>query len=554
MILLTLALLILAGCSKKSGPPVQATSSDPPAALKSARQLPPVRPANPVGVYTYHNDLARTGLNPNETILTLENVNSRSFGKKFAVPVDGQIYAQPLYVPDVSIPGGTMHNVVHVATQNNSVYAFDADQEGPPLWHRSLLEGGTPVPASDYGCDQILPQMGITGTPVIDPATNTLYVVAMVKHVTPEGPVYAHRLHALDIATGEEKFGGPVTIAGSVPGIGAGQVNRVLSFEAFPHLNRPGLALANGVIYIAFGSHCDLGTFHGWLFAYNAGKPGMPALGAVRPLTLRASFNTTRNGIWGSIWQAGGAPAVDREGHVFVMTSNGTFNATDYGDSFVKLTLGEKSLRPIDSFTPYDQKLLEDQDLDLGSSGPILLPDQPGSHPHLMVGADKRGAIYVLNRDRMGGYHRRHDQIVQSIRGAVSPIFTTGAYWNGNVYFGGVGDVLKALCLTEGQLSTSAVTRSSNKFDYPGTSPSISADGAKNAIVWALQTDQYYAKGPAILHAYDASDLSRELYRSGQAGPGDIADPAVKFTTPTIADGKVFFGTQDHLDVYGLLR
>jgi hypothetical protein len=504
--------------------------------------------------------LARTGLNSNETILALANVNPRSFGKKFAVPVDGQVYAQPLYVPQVLIPGDTKHNIVYVATQNNSVYAFDADQEGPPLWQVSLLEGGTPVPAVDYGCDQIIPQIGITSTPVIDPATRSMYVVAMVKHVTPGGPVYAHRLHALDIATGAEKFGGPVTIAGSIHGIGEGQVHKIVSFDAFRHLNRPGLALANGVVYIAFGSHCDLGTFHGWLFAYNAGasdttgRSGAKTTRTLTPMALRAIYNTTPNGFWGSIWQSGGAPAVDSKGHIFVTTGNGTFNRSDRSDSFVKLALHGNTLQAIDSFTPHDQQIMQDQDLDVGSSGIVLLPDQPGRYPHVAVGASKRGDIYVVNRDHMGGYRPGDDnQIVQSIQGGIGQFFGAPAFWNNHVYFGAVGGPLKAFTVTADGLSTPAASKSATNFDYPGTSPSISADGINNAIVWTLETGAYYIGSPAILHAYDARDLSQELYRSDAAGARDAADPAVKFTTPTIADGKVFVGTQDHLDVYGLL-
>jgi outer membrane protein assembly factor BamB len=540
-----LVLAALGGCGKLADPPSQADAGDPPAVASSGPGTPH-RPARLVGVYTYHNDLARTGLNPDETILTPANVNPASFGKQFANPVDGQVYAQPLYVPDVLVPGEGRHNMVYVATENDTVYGFDADQARPPLWQKSLLEGGTPIPASDYGCDHILPHVGVTGTPVIDPATGTLYVVAMVKHVTPEGNSYAHLLHALDIATGQEKFGGPVTIAGSVPGEGQGQVNNVVSFDPSRHLNRPGLALANGVVYIAFGSHCDLDPFHGWVFAYDSGAAGR--------MSLRAAYSTTPNGSWGAIWQAGGAPAIDSDGAIYVMTSNGTFNATDRSDSFVKLELLGNTLRAIDSFTPHDQKLMQEQDLDFGSSGPLLLPTQPGPHPHLAVGADKRGVIYVVDRDRMGN-HRQHDdsQIVQLTAGAIAPVFNTPAYWNGRVYFGGVSDRLKAFLVTNGRLSTSAVSRSPNEFGYPGTSPSVSSDGAQNAVVWALQTDQYFAGGAAVLHAYDASNLLLELYRSDMAGARDTADPGVKFTTPTIANGKVFFGTQDHLDVYGLL-
>jgi hypothetical protein len=509
------------------------------------------------GVLTYHNNLARTGLNPHETILNPENVNSESFGKLFSHEVDGYVYAQPLYVPGVSLPDG-QHNLVYVATENDSVYAFDADQAGPPLWHMSLLEGGTPVPSADSRCDQIVPQIGITSTPVIDPATGTLYVVAMVKFNSANGPRYAHRLHALDIATGAEKFGGPVSIAGSVPGVGEGQVRGTVAFDPLPHLNRSGLALANGVVYIAFGSHCDMQWFHGWVFAYNAGTSqasGSPETSDAVKLRLRTIYNTTPNGFWGSIWQAGGAPAIDAQGDIFVVTANGTFGGVDYGNTLLRLRLRGNSLRAVDFFTPFDQEVLDKQDIDFGASGPILLPDQPGVHPHLVVGVGKSGSIYVVDRDRMGRFVAGGNdrQIVQVIRGAMAGNYATPAYWNGHVYFGGLNEPLKAFSLTNGRLSTAADSHSPGIFQYPGTSPSVSADGTENGLVWALQNDEHYRSGPAVLHAYDATDLSRELYSSNDAGARDVAGPAVKFASPTIAGGKVYIGTQNSVDVYGLL-
>jgi hypothetical protein len=566
---LTLGLLLgfvfsmfaLAGCGRfassrqDSANEARAARSTPAKRLANRGGDPPV--SSTAGVFTYHNNLARTGLNPHETILTPENVNSRSFGKLFSNAVDGYVYAQPLYVPGVSLPDG-QHNLVFVATENDSVYAFDADQAGPPLWHASLLEGGTPVPYTDFGCDQIVPQVGITSTPVIDPGTRTLYVVAMVKFSSADGPTYAHRLHALDIATGEEKFGGPLSIAGSVRGTGEGQVRGRVAFDPLPHLNRAGLALANGVVYIAFASHCDLKWFHGWVFAYNAGTNNAsdsPEANQAAKLRLRAAYNTTPNGFWGSIWQAGAAPAIDAQGNIFVATGNGTFGRVDYGNTLLKLRLRRNSLRAVDFFTPFDQKVLDKQDIDLGASGPILLPDQPGPHPHLVVGVGKSGTIYVVNRDRMGRFVARgHDrQIVQVIRGAMAANYATPAYWNGHVYFGGLNEPLKAFSLTNGRLSTTADSQSPGIFQYPGTSPSISADGTENGVVWALQNDEHYRSGPAVLHAYDATDLSRELYNSSATGDRDAAGPAVKFTSPTIAGGKVYIGTQNSVDVYGLL-
>jgi hypothetical protein len=496
-------------------------------------------------VLTYHNDLARTGLDPDETILTPANVNQESFGRLFSDPVDGFVYAQPLYVSGVPIPGKGTHNVVYVATENDTVYAFDADRAGPPLWRASLLEGGSAVPSTAFACGQIVPRVGITGTPVIDRATGTLYVVAMVEHTSSGHATYAQRLHALDIATGAEKLGGPATIAGSVAGKGVGSKGGKLAFDAFLHLNRPGLALSNGVIYIAFGSHCDLGDYHGWVMAYGAGD-----------LRLRAAFSTTPNGSQGAIWQTGDAPAVDAKGNVYVLTGNGTFDAvsrgSDYSDSFVKLALSGNTLRAIDFFTPYDEKALDEQDLDIGSGGALLVPDQTGPHPHLVVGAGKNGVIYVVDRDRMGRFNAGGDtQIVQALQGQISPNFSTPSYWNGHLYIGSASQPLKAFAVTGKGLSATPTSQSPDSFDYPGTTPAVSSNGNKNAIVWGLDTGGYVAGTPTILRAYDATDLGHELYTNVHSGRGG---PGVKFATPTVAHGMVYYGTQNSLEAYGLLR
>ncbi len=528
-----------------------------PSTRKPNRGGSPPDPSAP-GVFTYHNNLARTGVNPNETILTPDNVNPKTFGKLFSNPVDGYVYAQPLYVPGVSFPEGP-RNAVYVATENNSVYAFDADSGGSPLWHVNLSENGTPVPIADFdGCDQIIPHVGITSTPVIDPSTGTLYVVAMVKFNSATGPSYKQRLHALDIATGAEKFGAPVNIAGSVPGTGEGQVGGIVPFDPFTQINRPGLALSNGVVYIAFGSHCDLNWYHGWIFGYSAEtreSSNSHETSKSAKLALHSIYNTTPNGYWGAIWQAGGAPAIDAQGNLFVVTGNGTFGGADYGDSFLKLRPRGNSLRVADSFTPFDQKALDKDDNDLGASGPILLPDQPGPRSRLVVGAGKSGVIYVVDRDRMGRFVGAGNdaQIVQRISGAIGRNFATPAYWNGYVYFGGVGDTLKAFSLTDGRLSDAAVSHSSGKFNYPGTSPSISSNGTENGIVWALQNGEHYRHGPTVLHAYDATDLSHEFYNSSLSGARDVAGPAVKFTSPTVVGGKVYVGTQNSVVAYGLL-
>jgi Bacterial Ig-like domain (group 2) len=498
------------------------------------------------GVFTCHNDPGRTGQNLSETILTPANVNAKEFGKLFADPVDGYVYAQPLYVSNVAIPGRGRHNVVYVATEGDTVYAFDADQAGPPLWKKTLLRAGeTPVPSPDTSCDQIVPQIGITSTPVIDPSTGTLYAVAMTKLGAADHPGYVQRLHALALATGEEKFGGPVEIAGDVPGAGAGSGKGSIAFDAFSHLNRPGLALVNGNLYIGFGSHCDIGPYHGWVFAYDAAS-----------LARRAVYIITPNGNEGAIWQAGGAPAADAAGNLYIMTGNGTFDGrADFGDSFLKLALAGSRIVRRDYFTPANEKTLEDEDLDVGSGGPMLLPDQPGPHPHLLAGGGKGGVLYLLDRDNLGGFHRRGNRVVAAIANGQRANFSTPAYWNGHVYLAASKDVLKSFSLVNGRLSPSPSSRAAAAFGYPGATVSISASGAKNGIVWALQIDWDSETNPAILHAYDARDVARELYNSSQAPAGrDRAHSGVKFAVPTVFNGKVYVGTQDHLDVYGLLQ
>jgi hypothetical protein len=524
-----------------------AAATDSPAAAPGPAVPSPLYRTNPAttaqDVLSYHNNPARTGLDSHETILTPASVSSASFGKLFSDPVDGFVYAQPLYVAGVSIPGKGSTNVVYIATENDTVYAFDADLPGPPLWRASLLDGGSPVTSAEAGCDQIVPQIGITSTPVIDPATGTLYAVAMTRRGQPGPARYAQQLHALDIATGAEKFGGPVTIAGSVPGTGAGSAHGQVAFDAFLHLNRPGLALSRGAVYIAFGSHCDAGNYHGWLFAYDAAH-----------LRLRAAFNTTPNGSEGSIWQTGDAPAIDASGNVYVLTGNGTFDANsggaDYGDSVLKLALDGAAFRVADYFTPYDQQRLNSLDFDVGSGGIMLLPDQPGPHRQLAIGGGKNAVLYVVDRNAMGHFQARSNrQIVQQIRQSFSPIFSTPAWWNGHIYLSRVARPLEAFKLARGRFSKAPVSLSRGTFDYPGTTPSVSSDGARNGIVWALDNRGYGSGTPAILRAYDAKNIAGELYASPTSGSGGVG---VKFTTPTIAHGRVYFGTQTSLEVYGL--
>ena len=501
-----------------------------------------------VSVTTYHNDNARTGQNLNESILTTANVNPNQFGRLFVQPVDGYIYAQPLYVPSVSI-GGQTHNVAFVATENDSVYAFDADSaagaEASPLWHKSFIDppSVTTVDSiNDIGCTDLVPQIGITGTPVIDPSTGTLYVVAKTK----ENGAFFQRLHALDITTGNEKFGGPVVIQASVPGTG-GQV----SFDALHQNPRPGLLLWNGVVYITSAAHCDHPPYHGWVLGYNASN-----------LQQVAVWNSTPNGSDGGIWQSGGGPAADSAG-IYFATGNGTFDVNtggvDWGDTILKMSFPSGgTLQVLSSFTPFNQETLSDNDTDLGSGGVVLLPALPAgsAHQNLLVQAGKEGSIYLVDRDNMGGYNSTTDKVVQELSGAAGGIFGMPAYWNNTVYFGGHSDNLKAFSFNaggSGLLSSSAVSYSPESFGFPGVTPSISANGSGNGIVWVIETDAYASNGPAVLHAYDATHLANELYSSAQNGTRDAPGPAVKFAAATVANGKVYVGTATQLATFGLL-
>src|SRR5215469_4578332 len=507
---------------------------------------PPPPVITSAGLFTYRNDTMRTGQNLNESVLTPATVNTTTFGFLFSLPVDGQIYAQPLYVAGLKI-GGQLHNVVFVATEHDSVYAFDADTPGPPLWQTSFINpaaGITTVPFADQSCADLAPEIGITSTPVIDPNGGTLYVEAKTK----ENGAYVHRLHALDVTTGAEKIP-PVVIQGQVPGTGDGSAGGIVPFNSLRGMQRAALLLSNNVIYIAFASLCDADPYHGWVFAYDA-----------QTLAQVGIFNTTPIGGRGGIWQSGGGPAADANGNVFVMTGNGTFDGpspggnNDFGDSFLKLA--PRALTQSDFFTPFDQATLEATDADVGSGSPLLLPDQAVGAPHLMVSAGKGGTIYLVDRDNMGGFiaNGNDQQIVQSIPGAVGSLFGTPAYFQNTVYFLAVRDVLRAFSLSNGKLGTSPASQSSTAFGYPGATPVISANGASNGIVWALQTDQAGFVGPAVLHAYRADNVAIELYNSNQAPNGrDNPGPAVKFTVPTVINGKVFVGTQTQLAVFGQL-
>jgi hypothetical protein len=506
-----------------------------------------------VNVTTYHNDNVRSGQNLHETVLTPTMVQMNTFGKLFSQPVDGQIYAQPLVLANLLIKGKGTHTVVYVATENDSVFAFDGNSntgsDASPLWQVSFInpaQGVTTVPSGDLGTDAIYPQIGITGTPVIDPNNSTLYVVAATK----ENGAYVQRLHALDVTTGAEKFGGPVVIAATVKGTGAGSSGGNLSFDPFRSNQRPGLVLLNGEIYIAWASHGleTEFTYHGWVMGYNE-----------TTLKQTSAYCITANGSSGGVWQSGDALAADTLGNLYFMSGNGTFDANtggvDYGMSYVKMST-KKGLQVADYFTPYNESEESSEDLDLGSGGAMLLPYQSGApHPNLAIGAGKDGVLYLVNQTDMGHFNSSgNSQIVQSIPNAFAGhgMYSTPSYWQGYLYFWCPNDVLRIFQMANGLVSTSPIATGSTIFGSPGATTEISASGASNGIVWAVQGDGYATGAPAVLHALNPT-TAVELYNSTQAGTRDTAGPAIKFTPPTIANGKVYVPTASELDVYGLL-
>jgi hypothetical protein len=503
-------------------------------------------------VLTYHNDLARTGQNLTETDLTPTNVASDTFGKLTTYAVDGQIYAEPLYVSNLTIPGQGTHNVVFVATEHDSVYAFDANGGGT-LWHDSFINpaaGVNVVLSSDVSCGQISPELGITATPVIDLTTNTLYVEAMTKEVSGTSTTYHQRLHALELATGAEKSGGPVDIQASVPGTGDG--GSTVNFIPKNYKDRDGLVLLNGVVYTSFASHCDITPAHGWVIGYDA-----------QTLAQTSVFCTSPNGQLDTIWGGSGSLAVDADGNLYFETGNGTNTSPslgNYGEAFLKIATNG-GLSVADYFIPANFQSLDSSDRDIGSGAPIVLPDQPGAHPHLLVGAGKDGRIFLMDRDNMGGLNTPStamDLIVQELPNNTlsGGSWDTPAYFDGGaagrwIIYGGNSDRVKAFSLTNGLLSTSPTSQSPTVLsgNY-GATPIISANGTTNGIVWALEN----AGTHAVLHAYDATNLGSELYNSNQAGTRDQLGAGVKFATPTVADGKVFVPLANSLTIFGLFQ
>jgi Abnormal spindle-like microcephaly-assoc'd, ASPM-SPD-2-Hydin len=517
---------------------------------------------NYAGTFTGRNDSMRTGQNLNEVALTTGNVNRTQFGKLFTYPVDGYVFAQPLYVPRVNI-GGASHNVVYVATESDSVYAFDADNNltgGGLLWQTSFINptnNVTTVPQGEVENGNDIPvQVGITGTPVIDPTAGpngTLFVVARTKEISNGVTSYVQRLHALDLTTGAEQSGSPVIVQATVSGSGAGSSGGQVAFDPLRENSRPALLLTNGTIYICWASLEDILPFHGWVIGYSE-----------TTLQQTTAFNTTPNGSEGGIWQGGDGAMADASGNVFVVTSNGTFDAStgggiDYGDTVLKLTAPNGILSVGDYFSPFNQSTLSTLNWDLGGGGAMLLPDQSGPYPHVMFVGGKGSTIYELNRDFLGGFSATANQNLLTIPTVLGASLQGSgnrggpAYWQSQVYYVGSAGYPMQFSMQGGLISTLPIVQSTKSFGYPGASPVVSANGNTNGILWALQTDRYFNSLPASLHAFDASNVSRQLYNSSDNATRDVAGPAVKFTAPTVANGKVYVGTQTEVDVYGLL-
>ncbi len=521
----------------------------------------------PVPVLTWRYDLTHAGANTDETLLTPQNVNVNSFGKLFSLPVDGEVFAQPLYVPNLKMSDGLVHNVVFVATENDSIYAFDADSNSGananPIWQISLLTsahgagaGATPIPWQDTGSPDIAPVIGITGTPAIDLTTDTMYIVAATK----ENGVYYSRLHAINITTGAEQPGSPVNITATVAGTGLGSSGGQLTFSPMWENQRPALDLYNGYIYIGYAAHGDNGDYHGWLFAYNATTLKQTAALCLTP-------NTYGAGVWGS---GAGFPIDDDApgGRMFLTTGNGDtstyppFGAnTEFGESVIDFSLANGGLTPTDAFTAFNYQTLNDHDWDLGSGGALMLPDQQGAYPHILIAGGKEGRILVLNRDKLGGYPASgatsDPNALQEITGITTPgegYWNTAAYWNGNVYIWPENGSPMLYTVNDGMLSAQPSSQATSvTSSFPSPSFSISSDGTQDGIAWAVRSDQFNTDGPAVLYAWDANNLTTPIYESDTNPSRDSAGPANKFSIPVVTNGKVYVATNGEVDVYGLL-
>ncbi|HVT07318.1 MAG TPA: pyrrolo-quinoline quinone [Polyangia bacterium] len=558
---LILAVVVPAACAAPSG----ADPSIGAAPILAAVTAGALSTAPDVLMQRY--DFSRTGQNNTETSLTPANVRSATFGKLRTLPVDGYVYAQPLIKHGVTI-GGAARDVVFVATEHDSLYAFDVNS-GVTLWTVSYIgaPGVTTQPYEDTGDPpvapgetppDIYPEVGITSTPTIGP-DGTMYVLAK----TEENGTPVFRLHAVDITTGADRMPNAI-VAPAAPGTGDDSSGGQITLDPGEHQQRPGLVLLNGLVYIAFGSSGDNFTWHGWVAAYRTSN-----------LSLAAVWNTTPSGSAGGIWASGTAPAVDGNGNLYVPTGNGTFDGdTDFGSSVVKLAT-TSGIQVADYFAPFNQAQLTRADDDVGSGGVALLPDAAGTvvHPHLLVASGKSGTIYLLDRDRLGGFSSSTSpadgQVVQEIFNALggkavdnfsdpmenaADSFSTPAFWRdaagrNHLYWGGVHDQLKMFNLANGHIATTPASTSPTTYGFPGASPSISSNGTANGILWAVDN----GGGAEVLRAYDATNLAVELYNSDQAANGrDSLGPSVKFAMPVVTGGKVFVATRSTVAIFGL--
>jgi hypothetical protein len=513
-------------------------------ATLTVNAVPPATGAT-TDITTYKYDVSRSGLNAAESTLTLTNVNSASFGLLHDLPVDGKVDAQPLYLSQLTV-SGAKRNVVFIATEHNSVYAYDSDT-GAKLWQTSLLMSGD-SPSGNHGCGQITPEIGVTSTPVIDRsagAHGTIYLIAMSMDSASN---FHQRLHALDVATGVELLNGPAEISASYPVTGTA----TSTFNPGQHAERAGLLLAGGTIYTSWTSHCDSPPYSGWVIAFSQST-------LARTGVLNVAANS-ENGP--SVWMSGGGPAADAAGNVYLITANGAFDTTldangfpnqgDFGNSFLKILPASSGLTVTDYFSQKDTVAQSNGDQDLGSGGELLLPDMidvAGTTRHLMVGAGKDSNIYLVDRDSMGKFSASANNIVQTVSGVLpGGVYATPAYFNGTLYYGDVSGTLKAFGFSAAKIMATPKSQTPTSFVYPGAAPSVSANGTANGIVWAHENAAL-----GVLHAYDANNLAHELYNSNQAAAGkDQFGPGNKYITPVVADGKVFVGTTNSVAVFGL--
>jgi hypothetical protein len=502
-----------------------------------------------IDVPTYHYENMRLGQDLQEKTLSPATVTSSNFGKLGAFAVDGLVDAQPLLLSNVQIPNLGPRNVLYVATEHGTIFAFDADAAGgamtSALWTTSTLLPGETT-SDDRDCDTVVPEIGITSTPVIDRTIGAIYVVAMSKDGSGN---YFQRIHALDLTTGKELFGGPTTITASYPGVGAGSSNGMVPFDPSLYDDRAALIEVNGSIYTTWASHCDLGPYTSWVIAYSA-----------TTLQQTGALNLVPNGERGGIWMSGAGPAADAAGNLYIIIGNGDFDTTldargfpisgNCGNCFVKLSTAPLAL--VDYFTPSNTVTESDNDYDFGSGGPMLLPDVTdtnGLTRHLAVGAGKDVIFYVVDRDNMGKFNQSGNTIYQELPGALFGIvFSAPAYFNGTIYYGSASDAVKAFPVEKATVPLTASSRSQNRYHYPGATPTVSANGTTNGIVWTVEN-----ANPAILHAYDATNLANEIYSSSQASNGRDQFSDNKFITPMVANGRVYIGTPDSVVVFGIL-